>query len=452
MPPKNARSGWGRAGACIRSTRTRPRPKGTKPKCWRPSARCATPCFGICRPCSGAGPRRGGQASPAAPRRRAAPGPAPAGSAAAPAGRSAGRLAGLSAPVAGSAAAGGHPGLPGPALAGGAADRAASAGRGGRVAVPLLPGRRAAAPVLQPQAGPGHGPGLPAGPVPPAARHGAAVAVRRGPGAPAAGPGRPGLRSGPGLRAAVRGDRRAAPARGGAVRAPGRLCRGGRRAGARRTGVPGQLPAAAGSGAGQPARLPAPPPGAAAGVQRHCLPPPLAAPSAAPLGLLQGRDVFLFIAESYGYTLYSEPEHFALAEPFLRRIESRLAAAGYPDRLQLPGLAGFRRQLLAGRLHPGRGRAHPRPDGLRGAAGLAGQAHGRLVQRGGLPDRELHARHHHELAGGRLLPFPAQVLLPGLRLPGAQPEMGAHDRPVRGRRGPPAGGGPGARSRSSCST
>ncbi|OHD74914.1 MAG: hypothetical protein A2V99_04235 [Spirochaetes bacterium RBG_16_67_19] len=58
-------------------------------------------------------------------------------------------------------------------------------------------------------------------------------------------------------------------------------------------------------------------------------PPPLAAPSAAPLSLLQGRDVFLFIVESYGYTLYSEPVHFALAEPFLRRIESRLAAAGF---------------------------------------------------------------------------------------------------------------------------
>jgi hypothetical protein len=48
-----------------------------------------------------------------------------------------------------------------------------------------------------------------------------------------------------------------------------------------------------------------------------------------PLALLQGRDLFLFVAESYGYTLYSEPEHFALAEPFLRRIEDRLAAAGY---------------------------------------------------------------------------------------------------------------------------
>jgi hypothetical protein len=57
--------------------------------------------------------------------------------------------------------------------------------------------------------------------------------------------------------------------------------------------------------------------------------PPVSAPSAAPLSLLQGRDVFLFIAESYGYTLYSEPAHFALAEPFLRSLESRLAAAGY---------------------------------------------------------------------------------------------------------------------------
>jgi hypothetical protein len=56
---------------------------------------------------------------------------------------------------------------------------------------------------------------------------------------------------------------------------------------------------------------------------------PASAPSAAPLSLLQGRDVFLFIAESYGYTLYSEPAHYALAEPFLRRIESRLQNAGY---------------------------------------------------------------------------------------------------------------------------
>ncbi len=56
---------------------------------------------------------------------------------------------------------------------------------------------------------------------------------------------------------------------------------------------------------------------------------PAAASPSRPLDLLRGRDVFLFVAESYGYTLYSEPEHFALAEPFLRRIESRLTAAGY---------------------------------------------------------------------------------------------------------------------------
>ena len=47
------------------------------------------------------------------------------------------------------------------------------------------------------------------------------------------------------------------------------------------------------------------------------------------LDRLEGRDVFLFVMESYGYTLYSEPEHFALAQPFLRRIEARLQGAGY---------------------------------------------------------------------------------------------------------------------------
>jgi hypothetical protein len=50
---------------------------------------------------------------------------------------------------------------------------------------------------------------------------------------------------------------------------------------------------------------------------------------AAVLDRLGGRNVFLFIVESYGYTLYSEPAHFALAGPFLRRIETRLADAGY---------------------------------------------------------------------------------------------------------------------------
>ncbi len=62
-----------------------------------------------------------------------------------------------------------------------------------------------------------------------------------------------------------------------------------------------------------------------------------------PLSLLRGRDLFLFVAESYGYTLYSEPGHFALAEPFLRRIESRLTAAGYrvvSDFLDSPAFGG----------------------------------------------------------------------------------------------------------------
>jgi hypothetical protein len=51
--------------------------------------------------------------------------------------------------------------------------------------------------------------------------------------------------------------------------------------------------------------------------------------SAGVLDRLEGRDVFLFIVESYGYTLYSEPAHFALAEPFLKRIAARLKGAGY---------------------------------------------------------------------------------------------------------------------------
>lgn len=48
-----------------------------------------------------------------------------------------------------------------------------------------------------------------------------------------------------------------------------------------------------------------------------------------PLDRLAGRDVLLFIVESYGYTLYSEPRHFEGAEPYLRRFENRLAEAGY---------------------------------------------------------------------------------------------------------------------------
>jgi hypothetical protein len=47
------------------------------------------------------------------------------------------------------------------------------------------------------------------------------------------------------------------------------------------------------------------------------------------LGRLGGRNVFLFIVESYGYTLYSEPGHFSLAKPFLKATEARLSRAGY---------------------------------------------------------------------------------------------------------------------------
>ncbi|OHE68562.1 MAG: hypothetical protein A2413_12485 [Treponema sp. RIFOXYC1_FULL_61_9] len=49
----------------------------------------------------------------------------------------------------------------------------------------------------------------------------------------------------------------------------------------------------------------------------------------AALDRLAGRDVFLFILESYGYTLYAEADHFSMAESFLRRFETRLKEAGY---------------------------------------------------------------------------------------------------------------------------
>ena len=84
--------------------------------------------------------------------------------------------------------------------------------------------------------------------------------------------------------------------------------------------------------------------------------------------------MFLFVAESYGYTLYSEPEHFALAEPFLRRIESRLTAAGYriaSNFLDSPAFGG--NSWLADSTLDAGVRIR-RPDGLRGAAGLAGQS------------------------------------------------------------------------------
>jgi hypothetical protein len=51
--------------------------------------------------------------------------------------------------------------------------------------------------------------------------------------------------------------------------------------------------------------------------------------AATPLDGLGGRNVLLFIVESYGYTLYSEPQHFEPIEADLRRCEASLEAAGY---------------------------------------------------------------------------------------------------------------------------
>ncbi|UCF97355.1 MAG: sulfatase-like hydrolase/transferase [Spirochaetaceae bacterium] len=48
-----------------------------------------------------------------------------------------------------------------------------------------------------------------------------------------------------------------------------------------------------------------------------------------PLEGLEGEDVYLFIVESYGYTLYSEPVHFDMILPELREFEDRLTRAGY---------------------------------------------------------------------------------------------------------------------------
>jgi hypothetical protein len=48
-----------------------------------------------------------------------------------------------------------------------------------------------------------------------------------------------------------------------------------------------------------------------------------------PLEGLEGEDVYLFIVESYGHTLYSEPEHFESIEPELREFQTRLAQAGF---------------------------------------------------------------------------------------------------------------------------
>ena len=48
-----------------------------------------------------------------------------------------------------------------------------------------------------------------------------------------------------------------------------------------------------------------------------------------PLEGLDGQDVYLFIVESYGYTLYSEPVHFNPIEPELREFQNRLDQAGF---------------------------------------------------------------------------------------------------------------------------
>lgn len=49
----------------------------------------------------------------------------------------------------------------------------------------------------------------------------------------------------------------------------------------------------------------------------------------APLSGLGGVDVLVFIVESYGYTLYSEPVHFDPIRKDLERIEAGLQGAGY---------------------------------------------------------------------------------------------------------------------------
>ncbi len=51
--------------------------------------------------------------------------------------------------------------------------------------------------------------------------------------------------------------------------------------------------------------------------------------AARPLSRLGGRNVLLFIVESYGRTLYSEPFHFDPIQADLRRCEASLEAAGY---------------------------------------------------------------------------------------------------------------------------
>jgi hypothetical protein len=47
------------------------------------------------------------------------------------------------------------------------------------------------------------------------------------------------------------------------------------------------------------------------------------------LARLEGRNVLLLVVESYGYTLFSEPEHFALFRPYLARFQADLSEAGF---------------------------------------------------------------------------------------------------------------------------
>jgi hypothetical protein len=57
--------------------------------------------------------------------------------------------------------------------------------------------------------------------------------------------------------------------------------------------------------------------------------PGTTAPGSGLLARLEGRNVLLLVVESYGYTLFSEPEHFALFRPHLARFEAELNEAGF---------------------------------------------------------------------------------------------------------------------------
>jgi len=48
-----------------------------------------------------------------------------------------------------------------------------------------------------------------------------------------------------------------------------------------------------------------------------------------PFRRLAGRNSFLFIIESYGYTAFAKEDHFRILEPFFIETEKKLASAGY---------------------------------------------------------------------------------------------------------------------------